>query len=453
MKEKFLHRLFVLTFLFPGIVFSQGENNNWYFGGHAGVTFNTIPPSALLNLSMTALHCSSCVSDSLGVFLMATNGWYIYDRNFQKMPNGSGIYGNANYTQGVIFVKKPGEDSVYYLFSARKTEYPLPLNLGLYYSLIDLRLNNGLGDVVPGMKNIPINGGEIVNKRLQAIRHYNNKDVWIVTFDTLNRYLAYLVDVNGISNAPVISQSALDESVPLNNDGDLKLSQDGTKLILMDPWDSMAEFCHFNDTTGVVTPLFTFCPIADSGFVSARPAPDAEFSPDGKLLYLTAIFSPGDSLNICQYETMYTNPDSFVQSQVIIGTDWFGSGLQLASNGKIYQTRIPNDYLNVIHNPDVKGSGCNFEINGIWLKGRASGDKLTSFLQVYKAYLHYKGNCQWDSIHFSGDIWPPADSIHWDFGDPGSGVANFSNDPTPTHIYSLPGQYTVELFVRHMDNR
>ncbi|MBL7137140.1 MAG: PKD domain-containing protein [Bacteroidales bacterium] len=80
-------------------------------------------------------------------------------------------------------------------------------------------------------------------------------------------------------------------------------------------------------------------------------------------------------------------------------------------------------------------------------------NSLPQFIQRYKAYIHSTGHCQNDSIHFSGDIWPPPDSIHWDFGDPGSGGANFSNNTTPTHIYATPGDYTVELFVRHIDKR
>ena len=56
-------------------------------------------------------------------------------------------------------------------------------------------------------------------------------------------------------------------------------------------------------------------------------------------------------------------------------------------------------------------------------------------------------------IQFSGDIWPPPDSIHWNFGNPGSGLNNYSNLNNATHIYANAGTYTVELFVRHNDNR
>jgi len=55
-------------------------------------------------------------------------------------------------------------------------------------------------------------------------------------------------------------------------------------------------------------------------------------------------------------------------------------------------------------------------------------------------------------MHFSGDIWPPADTIHWNFRDPSSGVENVSFLATPSHLFSSPGNYTVELYVRHNDN-
>jgi PKD repeat protein len=43
--------------------------------------------------------------------------------------------------------------------------------------------------------------------------------------------------------------------------------------------------------------------------------------------------------------------------------------------------------------------------------------------------------------------------LWWDFGDPSSGVANFSNDSTPEHIFNTPGIYTVKMIVRHVDMR
>lgn len=40
----------------------------------------------------------------------------------------------------------------------------------------------------------------------------------------------------------------------------------------------------------------------------------------------------------------------------------------------------------------------------------------------------------------------------WAFGDPASGINNFSNEVNPVHAYSLPGQYSVSLKVSGPDN-
>ncbi|MEI6297732.1 MAG: PKD domain-containing protein, partial [bacterium] len=45
------------------------------------------------------------------------------------------------------------------------------------------------------------------------------------------------------------------------------------------------------------------------------------------------------------------------------------------------------------------------------------------------------------------------DTIRWNFGDPASGGLNVSYLATPAHLFSSPGTYTVELYVRHNDNR
>jgi gliding motility-associated-like protein len=40
---------------------------------------------------------------------------------------------------------------------------------------------------------------------------------------------------------------------------------------------------------------------------------------------------------------------------------------------------------------------------------------------------------------------PIINSYFWDFGDPPSGVSNISSSPTPTHTFSVAGEYTIKL--------
>jgi hypothetical protein len=119
------HLIFSFFFLLSGYVFPQKENNNWFFGSGAGVNFDTGIGIGIPGGLPGSHNTSTCVSDSVGIFLCGSNGWKTYDRNFSLMLNGSDLYGDANSTQSAFFIKKPLEDSVYYLFTVRR-QYASP---------------------------------------------------------------------------------------------------------------------------------------------------------------------------------------------------------------------------------------------------------------------------------------------------------------------------------------
>jgi hypothetical protein len=64
------------------------------------------------------------------------------------MQNGNNIVGRGWY-QELVIVPNPANDSTYYLFSIGVTTI-----YGLYYSIIDMRLNNGLGAIT--VKNVQL---------------------------------------------------------------------------------------------------------------------------------------------------------------------------------------------------------------------------------------------------------------------------------------------------------
>ena len=444
-------------FLSPSFLYSQGEWNNWYFGDQAAITFSTAPPSALLNCAMgnTAGYPVS-ISDSSGDLLFYTDGWKVYNANHSVMPNGSGLYQGLGL-QIVFSVKKQGADSIYYLFHV---EDFLPSQyFGLFYSVIDMSLDGGLGDIVPGQKNITVPGMFDAMDLLTATRHKNNKDVWLVTKKyATNQYASILITASGISSSIVLSNSNAPVLNVVAGSGELHISPDGKILIsrYYPQNDLAAEFCSFNTETGFVTPLFDLKLFIgpDQGFIGG-----CGFSPNSKYLYIIGgvpaltiggIFqcdvSSSDSTTILNsMNQVYQNPPNptlILDPPFTIGPDW-----------KLYFPSWSHDSIHVISNPNVQGIGCNVQINAISLEGRENRSGLPQFLQKYKAYIHHTGYCQNDSVHFSGDIWPPADSIHWDFGDPSSGISNFSNLANPVHLFSGPGTYTVELWVRHNDKR
>jgi uncharacterized protein (TIGR02145 family) len=254
---------------------------------------------------------------------------------------------------------------------------------------------------------------------------------------------------SGIDTIPILSNSLGHTDSTQNSDviDWLKFSPDGNKFICL--YGLFGEYCQFNKQTGIITPLFRFCPTLGTGTVLCT---SAEFSEDGKFVYITK--QAGTNSYIYQFDATKVDSSQFMQSEVLIGqkTGSYNT-LQMGPDWKIYGSELLIDSLAVISSPNVQGIGCNFQWGAVSLQGRNCTYGLPQFLQKYKAFIHHSPLCQDDSVHFSGDIWPPPDSVHWDFGDPTSGTANFSNLANPSHIYSNIGNYTIELFVRHNDNR
>jgi uncharacterized protein (TIGR02145 family) len=393
--------------------------------------------------------------------LFYSDGGFVWNKNNVVMPNGSGLNGFISTMQSVFSIRSLSNPNIYYLFYIPMYgTYPLPQ--GLFYSIIDMQLNGGVGDIVSGMKNIFVPNGENVAPWMSGTRHRNNKDAWLVIRNVFpNQFLSYKITSSGLSNIPVISPTLVNTTsvYPQNYGGVLKISQDGTKLITCYLNDTISEYCSFNNETGIVTPLFKFLSKYKNGTYNAGTA---EFSRDSKNLYcISGITDPlvpnvPEEL-LFQFDATLNDSSLFESSKIIIDStvselSW--GALQLGPDGKIYTPIWLTDSMGVIHHPEISGLGCNFQNNAVSLNGNICRNDLPQFLQHYKAYLHDNGsNCQPDSVHFSGDIWPPADTIRWNFGDPASGAANGSNLPTPSHLFSAPGTYTVELYVRHNDNR
>ncbi|MBE0646730.1 MAG: hypothetical protein IH596_02990 [Bacteroidales bacterium] len=429
----------------------------------AAMDFNSGIPVPILTSAMLAnVRVSISVADSIGSLLFYGDYEKIWNRNNQPMPNGTGLLGGSSIGQAILAIPKLGEDSCYYIFTVGNGSFNPPY-YGLYYSVLDMRLNGGLGDIRPFAKNIPIPTANDACEHITSIRHHNNQDIWVVMTKEnsyQNAFASYLVTSSGISPTPVLSPSFL---LTLGaGGGQMKISPDGSKLVICQG-DSV-EVCNFNSNTGAVIPLFTFIPQQGTPYPN-KPPHGVEFSINSKYLYISNNDYNPDTTggSLYQYDVTKTDSLQFLQSEFLLG---YGAYLylQMGPDGKIYVP--PHDltgpgmtnqnlYFHVIENPSVYGDGCGYHKNAVYLGGggRKAIGSVPQFLQKYYAYIHHAGQCQGSPVFFNCVVWPQVDSVWWNFGDPGSGQANFSNRLSPSHIYSLPGNYTVSFIVRHIDMR
>ncbi len=367
--------LFLISFGLCRTGFGQKEAWNWYFGDHAGVEFSSGAPIAVTNGALNNYEGVASISDSSGNLLFYTDGQQVFNGTHVQMPNGFGLLGNASATQSAIILKKPGCDSLYFIFTVDYNHNGMALGDGLNYSIVNMNLQGGLGDV--SFKNGPIRLP--VYEKVTAVKHGNNRDYWILVNDwTSDDIYAYLLDTAGLNPVPVVSGAgpihALD---PGNTAGYMKANRQGNKLALA-MWQKQSfDILDFDNLTGLA-----------SNLISVQ-SPDmnwtygVEFSPDGTKLYGTKLDVPSA---LYQFDLSTGSPAAILNSRVMVATnpnDYYFCALQLGPDKKIYTSLRFQQYLGIIQNPDSAGLLCNYINNGLYLNGKYGLLGLPNFVPDY----------------------------------------------------------------------
>lgn len=348
------------------------------------------------------------------------------------MPNGFGLKGNQSSSQSAIIVPLPGKENIYYIFTVAANGGPA----GLQYSIVNLNLNSGSGDVT--VKNVPVRAP--VTEKISALKHFNGCDYWVITHDwNNNKFLAYLLTKNGITGDPVISNVGSIHGGTTNNTiGYLKTSPDGSRLaVAVAHGGDFSEVFNFNNKTGVISH-----PIR----INMENPYGIEFSPDNSKLYISTEY--GNNF-LYQFDIGLGNDTAIIHSgTVLLGTPRMATGLQLAPDKKIYFVGSDRKYMGVINLPDLAGTHANPIDNIIYLGGRTGSIGVPNFIpsifdgsQVFSfenACFNFPVN-----FYYNGPAFP----LRWEFGDSVSGSDNLSKALAPTHLYSSPGKYRVKLYI------
>lgn len=392
--------LFAIIGLIGPSVFAQYQASNWFFGENAGISFdldtNTIVKSFDGQLN-TREGCSS-ISDEDGNLLFYTDGVYVWNKNHTIMPNGFGLNGDSSSTQSGLIVPKPGDPDIYYIFTVDTflTGAGDGINNGLNYSEVDMTLNGGLGDIVN--KNVQLL--EICSEKITAVlKDCVTEAIWVVTFasengrdafyDTFHAFEVTTLGVNPTSVKSVFNTGVTDVR------GYLKLSPDGTKVACANAVDGLYIY-DFETALGT---------LSNERRLSINSRNDGifpygvEFSPNSRLLYVHSSndffdFSDpsnnNDPSNHASTLTQFDLSEFDVQStEVTIETrQLFRGALQLGPDGKIYRAlstsySLGQSYLGVIENPNIVGSGCNYNHNAINLTPFNSSQGLPPFIASF----------------------------------------------------------------------
>ncbi|MFN3404867.1 MAG: PKD domain-containing protein [Cytophagaceae bacterium] len=411
---------------------------NWYFGQGAGLTFHTEPPSVLNGGQTNTEEGSATISDENGNLLFYSDGMKVWNKNHEVMPNGSSLKGHPSAAQGAVIIPLPEDPDKYYVFTCPAAE--TGLEVGINYSIVDMKLNGGLGDVT-SVKNVLLLSPS--QERITAVPHSNGRDIWVVTHAVgNNKFLSYLITPSGVSSTPVESAVGMTHSSNTGTFdylGYIKASQQGDRIAIAIATKGFQVF-DFNPATGILTNAITLPPINNRGYA-------VEFSPDGTKLYC----SDYNSASLFQYDLSAGSEAAIIATGLSVGHAPAGHyGIQAGPDGKVYVSYYNSGYLSVINNPNAAGAASNFELNKIGLGKVGAGmpNFVSGYLKAPVSDFTYSDTCfgQPAKFVFKGS----SDNVQWNFGDAASGAANTSTLKNPEHTFSAPGTYTVTLTVNNV---
>ena len=344
-----MKRKIILIVIYFSIIISangQGRGNIWCFGDSCLIDFNTQPPNAGTSIMRTrGTACS--ISDSLGnllfycgsphISLWQSGGVYflgtIYNRDNQIMDGGDTLAGEAWYNEMVV-IADPGNSQRYFLFHLEE----MAQNTGLYYSIIDMSFNAGLGKVVT--KNNRLLIGNMADG-ISAVKQGNGRDWWIVArrsdFSTGgppdNDFYLFSVTPNGIDTLPEQTIGSLNST----NGCTIQFNPMGEKFVFVN-WRGLIEEYDFDRCSGIISNPVNIEPedSLNSPFIWG-----AEYSLNGQYLYISTSIPVS---YIYQYDTYASNIQA--SRKTIFTFNQFpnaGGALKRGPDGKIYYALAWND--------------------------------------------------------------------------------------------------------------
>lgn len=447
--------LLLLLELLGGLrpAFAQPGTRNWRFGRGAGLAFSAAgPPLATPGSAQVFQEACSTVSDAAGRLLCSTNGVQVWDRAGAPFPNGVLSRGHASATQGALLVPSPRSSQEVYLFTVDAVENELAN--GLRYSVIDLNLRGGLGDIGSGKEvAVPLPGGQQkLTEKLTAVLLPNGRDYWVIVHGWGNNlFYSFLLSPAGLRAMPVVSavgtvhqDSGAGSSGYTNAAGYLRVSSDGTRLALVQGRAGL-ELFGFNRRTGQVSNAHAVS-ISSVGYYGL------EFSPDGSKLYLAGFEPQPGVVDLGVYQLDLANQNALVKVGSALSTP--GAVLR-GHDGRLYVRQSNAAYLGVIETPNAAGAACGFQPQGLPINRQPStrvGFDLPNFpggVALVRVVLNaaVRESCIGTAVAFGAELLPAAAGtvFTWDFGDPAAGPTNTAVGAGVSHAYAQAGTYTATV--------
>ncbi len=366
--------IFLLNlFLVNNLAGQDRSDNNWVFArGSKGVLLSfegdTLHVSVIPQMDMRTVEANSTISDSIGNLLFYSNNCFVANAIHQDVENGDGLNpglmqdqwcatSGDPISQSIISFPQPGKPSLFYVFHVdlEMFNFGLPggsdfAPMNLYYSLIDINENNGLGKVIN--KNIKILQDTLSRGALHGVRHANGRDWWILCPEyKSNCYYTILLDPTG---AQLMDKQCLGHFWDANDlTGQTLFTPEGEKYVRCNA-DNGLNIFDFDRCTGKLSNPIHISLLPDTNRISGMA-----LSANSRFAYVTFTDKIYQfdlwSSNIAESKVLVSENDGMISNGNL--TDFYHA--KLAPDRKIYIcTYGPTYYLHVINNPDSLGIAC-----------------------------------------------------------------------------------------------
>ncbi|UTW63776.1 hypothetical protein KFE98_06445 [bacterium SCSIO 12741] len=359
------------------------------------------------------------------------------------MTNGFGLLGHSSSSQSAVVVPFVSQPNKYYLFTV-----PTTPAVGAKYSVVDMALNNGLGDVVLATKNTSLTNFPVSDK-MSAVAHANGRDYWLMVQNENTWSLnAYLVSSSGVAATPVVSSTSGGASGSVGHYGCMKFSPNGKFVCAAVGAYQSLYLYSFNASSGAATSLLNVSSLVDYNLIYG-----VAFSANSKVLYVSTWGQ------VYQFDLTQTTSTAILASRYTVDTHsvttGIGAQMQLAPDKKIYMSNLGQTFLSVIDSPNSLGSSCNFSKNGLNLTaGSNCAFGLPNFVQTFllNPKLLVEDACDGQYVKIALEDTSGLDSVLFNYGDPASGASNYSRQYLDSHKFTTHGKFLVTTYTYSTDN-
>jgi gliding motility-associated-like protein len=421
--------LLFLLYLSPFLSLAQREQNNWYFGDRAAISFETGQAVAKYDNPQNIYGASASISHPVtGQLLFYSNGVNVWNNQHKTMANGGGI--STGQIGDVLIVPVPLKFLQYFVFYTE--------NNIVKYIVVDM--NNGGGAVTVN----PINIRNNQLAQFAVIRHRYLDAFWFISHDKDNNiFNVTMVDSSGFRPETNLFSIGLTPQLY----GDMVPDNAGNKLAVTHYVgnNNNVEVFDFDPVCGILSN-----PIIVPKQTGWDYAYGVAFSADDSKMYVT--YSYQQSFLVQYYGAGFQSNNTIASSPDNFNT------LRLAPDNRIYiathDDGIPGSRIDAIRFPDNLGQACGY-VKTLFSTddgtGRNANFELPSYAKGKQKLLPVKDSlftvqnvCLGDTSEFKFNTDNPFDSLLWQFGDD---VVNTSTKTDPKYIFTIVGRHQIKLTI------